>query len=60
MKHGDIFAVFDNNGDALARVGSPDGMYYRDTRHVSQLGLTIEGRRPLVLEPRRFAMTTPS
>lgn len=49
LKHGDTFAVFDHNGDALSGPGSPEGIFYRDTRHLSHLYLTIEGRRPMLL-----------
>ena len=49
LKHGDTFAVFDHNGDALSGPGSPEGVFHRDTRHLSHLYLTIEGARPLLL-----------
>jgi glycogen debranching enzyme len=49
LKHGDTFAVFDPNGDALSWPGSPDGLFHRDTRHLSHLCLTVEGQRPLLL-----------
>ncbi|MEZ2409267.1 glycogen debranching N-terminal domain-containing protein [Bosea sp. RCC_152_1] len=49
LKHGDTFAVFDHNGDALAGPGSPEGVYHRDTRYLSHLYLTIDGRRPMLL-----------
>ncbi|MBX6421763.1 MAG: amylo-alpha-1,6-glucosidase [Nevskia sp.] len=49
LKHGDSFAVFDHNGDALADYGSPEGVYHRDTRHLSHFGLTVDGVRPLLL-----------
>ncbi len=49
MKHGDTFAVFDHNGDALNGPGSPEGIYHRDTRHLSHFYLTIDGHRPLLL-----------
>jgi glycogen debranching enzyme len=49
LKHGDTFAVFDPNGDALAGPGSPEGLYHRDTRYLSHLYLTIDGLRPLLL-----------
>ena len=49
LKHGDTFAVFDHNGDALSGHGSPEGLFHRDTRHLSHLYLTIEGARPLLL-----------
>jgi glycogen debranching enzyme len=46
MKHGNTFAVFDQNGDAL---GGPEGIFHRDTRYLSHFALTLEGRRPLLL-----------
>ncbi len=49
LKHGDTFAVFDHNGDALSAPGSPEGLFHRDTRYLSHFYLTIEGRRPLLL-----------
>ncbi len=49
LKHGDTFAVFDHNGDALAGPGSPEGVYHRDTRYLSHLYLAIDGRRPMLL-----------
>jgi glycogen debranching enzyme len=49
LKQGDIFAVFDHNGDAISAEGRPEGIFYRDTRHLSQLYLTLSGKRPLLL-----------
>ncbi|MBB3452713.1 glycogen debranching enzyme [Rhizobium sp. BK313] len=49
LKHGDIFAVFDHNGDALAGPDSPEGIFHRDTRYLSHLFLTINGKRPMLL-----------
>ncbi|QCI68520.1 amylo-alpha-1,6-glucosidase [Phreatobacter stygius] len=49
LKHGDTFAVFDHNGDALAGPGSPEGIYHRDTRYLSHLYLTTGGARPMLL-----------
>jgi glycogen debranching enzyme len=49
LKHGDTFAVFDHNGDALSRPDGPDGLFHRDTRYLSHFYLTINGRRPLLL-----------
>lgn len=49
LKHGDSFAVFDHSGDAIAGPGSPEGLYHRDTRHLSHLYLTINGTRPILL-----------
>ncbi|WP_342641825.1 amylo-alpha-1,6-glucosidase [Rhodoligotrophos ferricapiens] len=49
LKHGDTFAVFDHNGDALSGPGSPEGIYHRDTRYLAHLYLTIGGARPMLL-----------
>jgi glycogen debranching enzyme len=49
LKHGDSFAVFDHSGDAIAGVGSPEGLYHRDTRHLSHFYLTVNGLRPILL-----------
>ncbi len=49
LKHGDAFAVFDHNGDALGGPGSPEGLYYRDTRYLSHLFLTVDDVRPMLL-----------
>lgn len=49
LKHGDTFAVFDHNGDSIAGPGSPEGIYHRDTRYLSQLNLTLNGARPILL-----------
>lgn len=49
LKHGDSFAVFDHSGDAISGPGSPEGLYHRDTRHLSHLYLTVNGMRPILL-----------
>jgi glycogen debranching enzyme len=49
LKHGDIFAVFDHNGDILSGADSSDGLYYCDTRYLSHLSLSIGGLRPMLL-----------
>ncbi len=49
LKHGDSFGVFDNNGDALSGPGSAQGIYHRDTRHLSHFSVTLDGSRPLLL-----------
>lgn len=43
LKHDDTFAVFNHSGDALSGLGSPEGVYHRDTRYLSHLHLAIEG-----------------
>jgi len=49
LKHGDTFGVFDRNGDVLSGEGSPDGLFHRDTRHLSHLDLRINGAQPILL-----------
>src|SRR5437868_762549 len=49
LKHRDLFAVLDSYGDAGGRPDSPEGLYFKDTRHLSCLLLTLEGQRPLLL-----------
>lgn len=49
LKHGDSFAVFDHSGDAISGPGSPEGLYHRDTRHLSHLYLTVNNMRPILL-----------
>jgi glycogen debranching enzyme len=49
LKHGDAFGVFDPNGDILSGQGSPEGLFYLDTRHLSHLYLTVGAARPMLL-----------
>jgi glycogen debranching enzyme len=49
LKHDDTFAVFDHNGDAVSGPSSPEGIFDRDTRHLSQLVLALNGARPMLL-----------
>ena len=49
IKNGDAFAVFDHGGDILSVPGGTDGLYYRDTRHLSRFELTLGGVQPLLL-----------
>ncbi len=49
LKCGDTFAVFDFGGDILAGSGAVDGLYHRDTRHLSRFDLVLGGTRPLLL-----------
>jgi len=48
LKQGLMFAVFDQRGDIVPRPGSPDGIYHRDTRYLSQLVLRLDDA-PLLL-----------
>jgi glycogen debranching enzyme len=49
LKYGDTFALFDPNGDIIAMLGSPEGIFFHDTRHLSHLSLSICGLRPMLL-----------
>ncbi|QWC57170.1 amylo-alpha-1,6-glucosidase [Erythrobacter sp. 3-20A1M] len=49
VKHGDAFALFDQHGDIAADETAPEGVYYRDTRHLSFWRMTICGRTPMLL-----------
>jgi len=49
LKCGDTFGVFDHGGDILAVLGSTDGLFYRDTRHLSRFDLALGGAHPLLL-----------
>src|SRR5271166_868468 len=48
LKSGHTFAVFNSRGDIVAAAGSPDGIYYRDTRYLSRLELRLNDA-PLLL-----------
>ena len=49
LKHEDAFAVLDAYGDIGTRPGSPEGLFFRDTRYLSRFELRFEGKRPLLL-----------
>jgi glycogen debranching enzyme len=49
LKYGDTFALFDPNGDIISMPGGPEGIFYRDTRHLSHLRLSICDMRPMLL-----------
>jgi len=50
LKHGDTFAMFDEFGDAIELPRSPAGLFHHDTRYLSRMVLSVEGRhRPLIL-----------
>jgi len=49
LKHGDCFAVLDRFGNAQATGPAAEGLFFEDTRYLSQLVLTIDGARPLLL-----------
>ena len=49
VKHGDAFALFDNHGDVVGAENAPEGVFFRDTRHLSFWRLTVCGTYPLLL-----------
>ncbi|MHA1564955.1 MAG: amylo-alpha-1,6-glucosidase [Alphaproteobacteria bacterium] len=49
LKNGDMFGVFDHHGDIVRTVGGADGIYYKDTRYLSEIQLLIDDRKPLLL-----------
>ena len=49
VKHGDAFALFNTLGDIAGTENAPEGIYYRDTRHLSFWRMTICGTHPMML-----------
>jgi glycogen debranching enzyme len=49
LKHGDTFGVFDHYGNVVFGEGSPEGLYHKDTRYLSDLRLLVNGVWPLLL-----------
>jgi glycogen debranching enzyme len=49
LKHNDTFVVLDSHGDISARSEGTDGLFYRDTRYLSQLELLVNDAPPLEL-----------
>jgi glycogen debranching enzyme len=49
LKNADMFGVFDLSGNILRYEGGTEGLYNRDTRHLSVFDLTIGGGRPVLL-----------
>jgi glycogen debranching enzyme len=49
LKYGDMFGVFDQNGDLALGEGGVEGLYSSDTRYLSQLDLRLSGARPILL-----------
>jgi glycogen debranching enzyme len=48
IKHNDLFLMTDHHGD-IPEDRAQDGLYMRDTRFLSRMELTINGKRPLLL-----------
>ncbi len=49
LKQGDLFGVFDKQGDCRGGEGGPDGLFFQDTRFLSHLQLRLGGVDPLLL-----------
>jgi glycogen debranching enzyme len=49
LKNADCFAVLDEWGSAQASGAAAEGLFFEDTRHLSQLALAVDGTRPLLL-----------
>lgn len=49
LKHDDTFAVLDVSGDIQLGDASVEGLYHRDTRHLSHFAVGVNGMRPLLL-----------
>jgi glycogen debranching enzyme len=49
LKHDDMFAVLDGDGDCGKSSSAVEGLYFRDTRYLSRWQLTIQRHRPLML-----------
>jgi glycogen debranching enzyme len=49
LKHDDCFLLIDAHGDIGASDGTGDGLYYRDTRHLSHLEMRVNGVELLLL-----------
>lgn len=49
LLHGDTFAVFDRGGDIQPVGVGQQGIFFRETRHLSRLDMRVHGMRPLLL-----------
>jgi glycogen debranching enzyme len=49
LKHDDTFLVVDAHGDIGASAGGSDGLFNRDTRHLSRFELLVNGMQLLLL-----------
>ncbi|HKO73598.1 MAG TPA: glycogen debranching N-terminal domain-containing protein, partial [Bradyrhizobium sp.] len=49
LKHGDAFAVVNGFGDIEPLQDSAQGLFYCDTRFLSQFEMRLEGKKPLLL-----------
>jgi glycogen debranching enzyme len=49
LKHDDAFVILDAHGDIGAAGNTSDGLFFKDTRHISRLELLMERSAPLLL-----------
>ena len=52
LKAGELFGLFGPEGDVTDGPGSPEGLFFGDTRILSRLATTLEGQAPLLLGSR--------
>ncbi len=49
LKHNDMFGVFDQRGDIRPGPGGTEGLYFNDTRYLSEFELVVAGRQLVLL-----------
>ena len=49
LKHNDLFAIFDQQGNLNGGPDGPDGLFYKDTRFLSEMKLKLGDAEPLQL-----------
>ncbi len=49
LKHNDMFGVFDQRGDIRPGPGGTEGLFFHDTRYLSEFELVVAGRRLILL-----------
>ena len=49
LKHNDMFGVFDQRGDIRPGPGGTEGLYFNDTRYLSEFELVVGGRQLVLL-----------
>jgi glycogen debranching enzyme len=49
LKQGDTFGIFDWYGDIHQVGSSTQGIFHNDTRYISQMEMSIDGHRPMLL-----------
>ena len=49
LKHNDMFGVFDQRGDIRPGLGGTEGIYFNDTRYLSEFELVLAGQQLVLL-----------